>query len=109
MAAPAGVFSFAGAAVDNSTFAYGTHHSDRAFPVNIPDDALLAWTPADRDEARALILAVQARARGEGLTLPEPPPEPTTCCGRGCIGCVWEGYYSALAYWRDESVLRWAS
>ncbi|KAB0583949.1 oxidoreductase [Ideonella dechloratans] len=74
----------------------------------IPDDALLAWNPADRAEAQALITAVQASAQRHSTELPEPPPEPTTCCGRGCIGCVWEGYYSALAYWRDEAVLRWA-
>lgn len=74
----------------------------------IPDAALLAWNPADRAEAQALIAAVQASAQRHATELPEPPPEPTTCCGRGCIGCVWEGYYSALAYWRDEALLRWA-
>lgn len=76
--------------------------------MRIPDDALLAWNPADRAEAQALIAAVQASAHQHAIELPAPPDEPTTCCGRGCIGCVWEGYYSALAYWRDESVLRWA-
>jgi hypothetical protein len=27
------------------------------------------------------------------------------CCGRGCNGCVWEGYFAAVAYWRDEALL----
>ena len=36
----------------------------------------------------------------------EPPPEPTSCCGRGCNGCVWEGYFAAMAYWRDEALLQ---
>lgn len=76
--------------------------------MRVPDDALLAWNPADRAEALALVAAVQASAQARQVELPAPPPEPVGCCGRGCVGCVWEGYYSALAYWRDEAVLRWA-
>lgn len=59
----------------------------------------------DLAAARALIAAVQARATTRGTELRPPPPEPTSCCGRGCNGCVWEGYYAALAYWRDEALL----
>ncbi|WP_310319170.1 oxidoreductase-like domain-containing protein [Hydrogenophaga palleronii] len=33
-----------------------------------------------------------------------PPPEPTTCCERGCNGCVWEGFYNAMGYWRDDAI-----
>ncbi len=33
-----------------------------------------------------------------------PPDEPTTCCGRGCNGCVWEGYYAALDYWHTQAL-----
>jgi hypothetical protein len=49
--------------------------------------------------------ALQQRAQAAGLTLRPPPPEPTSCCGRGCNGCVWEGYYSAANYWREEALL----
>ena len=54
------------------------------------------------DAARALIeaglpLAAQLRRPFRG-----PPSEPTTCCGRGCNGCVWEGYVSAVEYWRSD-------
>lgn len=63
-------------------------------------------TLTDLASAHALIAALQARAQGQGIRLRNPPPEPTTCCGRGCNGCVWEGYYAALTYWRDETLLR---
>lgn len=60
--------------------------------------------PTRRDDASALFLALQQRASESGVTLRRPPPEPTTCCGRGCNGCVWEGFYSAAAYWREEAL-----
>lgn len=59
----------------------------------------------DLPSARAMFVALQARAEAQGLSLRTPPPEPTSCCGRGCNGCVWEGYYAATTYWRDEALL----
>ena len=61
--------------------------------------------PVDLASAQALIVAVQLEAAAQQIALRVPPPEPTTCCGRGCNGCVWEGWLAAVNYWRDEASL----
>jgi len=62
--------------------------------------------PGPLAQTQAMFAALQARARAAGATLRAPPPLPTACCGRGCNGCVWEGFYEAAAYWREEAELR---
>lgn len=54
-------------------------------------------------QARRQIALWQQRAAAAAVTLRQPPPEPTSCCGRGCNGCVWEGYYDALAFWLEDA------
>lgn len=65
-------------------------------------------TPTDLAGARALVARLRALAADAGLdldrTLRPPPPEPTSCCGRGCHGCVWEGFYTALHHWRLDAI-----
>jgi hypothetical protein len=57
----------------------------------------------DRDAAVAMFSALQQRAAAAGITLRTPPPEPDSCCGRGCNGCVWEGWWGAVDYWREDA------
>ncbi|WPB55168.1 hypothetical protein [Xylophilus sp. GOD-11R] len=68
--------------------------------MNLP--ALIDTASADRS-----IEIVSARLALVGVVdFRSPPAHPTGCRGRGRNGCVWEGYFSALAYWRDEALLR---
>ncbi len=59
--------------------------------------------PNPAGEAQARIAQVQARAAEAGVVLRQPPPLPTTCCGRGCNGCVWEGYFDAVTWWLEDA------
>ena len=61
----------------------------------------------DAASARELIGVLQARLSAAGICAEDfrpPPPEPTGCCGRGCNGCVWEGFYAALQWWREDAL-----
>lgn len=60
----------------------------------------------DAPSARAMFEVLLQQAQAQGLALRAPPPEPTTCCGRGCNGCVWEGFLDAAEYWRQEALLQ---
>lgn len=68
----------------------------------LPDIARRRAT--DRASALALFEALQRCADERGLLLRPPPPEPTSCCGRGCNGCVWEGFLDAAEYWRQDAL-----
>ena len=59
----------------------------------------------DLNAVRAMFQTLHDRARAQGISLRPAPDEPTTCCGRSCNGCVWEGFYAAASYWREEALL----
>jgi hypothetical protein len=59
----------------------------------------------DASSARTAVQRIATHLRASGVaSFRDPPPEPTTCCGRGCNGCVWESYLEAVAWWRDEAL-----
>lgn len=76
------------------------HRFTRHEPATVP--------LGDLPTARALIAHLRALAQQRGFDLDtrlrHPPPEPATCCGRGCNGCVWEGFYEALGRWRTDAM-----
>lgn len=54
-------------------------------------------------EAQVLVREVETLLGQRKLSLRPPPPVPIACCGLGCSDCVWQGYYEALANWRDQA------
>ena len=68
-------------------------------------DVLLKMPLLNAPSAQAVFAYAQHLAQQQGLTLREAPSEPTTCCGRGCNGCVWEGFFTAATFWREDAVM----
>jgi Oxidoreductase-like protein, N-terminal len=67
-------------------------------------ESLARMPLSDGPSAQAFFAKVQTHAAQCGVTLRPPPPEPTTCCGRGCNGCVWEGFFAAATFWREDAL-----
>ena len=60
----------------------------------------------DKASAQQMFAVLQQALAVAGVPMRSPPLEPTACCGRGCNGCVWEGFFAAAAYWREEALER---
>lgn len=65
--------------------------------------ALAPQRVASLAEARRVISVIEDQLARAGIGFRAPPPIPDSCCGRGCQGCVWEGYYAALNYWQQQA------
>ena len=59
----------------------------------------------DAVTAQAMFAYAHQLGAEQGVAFRKPPPEPTTCCGRGCNGCVWEGFVAAANYWREDALV----
>jgi hypothetical protein len=70
--------------------------------MNLQEAALLPLTQAA--DADRMFAALQALALQHGVALRAPPPHPSSCCGRGCNGCVWEGFMDAALFWREDAM-----
>jgi hypothetical protein len=62
-----------------------------------------APVPASAFQAKQWIADLSAQLAARDILMRDPPDEPTSCCGRGCNGCVWEGYLSAVGYWCGQA------
>jgi len=67
-------------------------------------ESLARMTLSDGSSAQAFFTEAQVLASQCGVALRRQPPEPTTCCGRGCNGCVWEGFFAAAEFWREDAL-----
>lgn len=67
------------------------------------NDEFLNPLPTNAEQARQAIAGLQVQLDEKDIFFRDPPEEPTTCCGRGCNGCVWEGYLAAVAYWCEQA------
>lgn len=72
-------------------------------PTSPTEHAPLINAPMSRQLAIKVFHTLGQQAQAQGLVLRPPPPEPTSCCGRGCNGCVWEGYLDAATFWREDA------
>lgn len=40
---------------------------------------------------------------GEDAIIPPSRPNPTACCGRGCVPCIYDYYTDNVRLWKDHT------
>lgn len=59
--------------------------------------------PDNAYHARRWIGDLDAELAHRQIVFRDAPEEPTSCCGRGCSECVWDGYFEAVGYWCQQA------
>jgi Oxidoreductase-like protein, N-terminal len=57
------------------------------------------------DAVRQVFELIHSIALQANVSLKPVPSEPTSCCGRGCEGCVWISFVNAAEHWRQGAIL----
>lgn len=56
------------------------------------------------DQARVVFDLLRCLAHQIEVELKPTPSEPTSCCGKGCEGCVWIAFFEAAERWRQSVI-----
>jgi hypothetical protein len=55
-------------------------------------------------EAREVFKMIESLAVQHNIKIKPAPSEPTSCCSRGCEGCVWRAFFEAAQFWRQSAL-----
>lgn len=80
-----------------------TRRRVRLYLTSCMSDDSNTFDPDSAYQARQWIARLTAQLAEKGIAFRNAPEEPISCCGRGCNGCVWESYFSAVLYWCEQA------